>query len=262
MVEGGGEAIVQVGGRSLGFGEFEQLIPAEYHGLLTQDEKLEYLHRWVDTELLYRAAESRGLLDDPELRRRLLEQRRDFVANAYLQKTLDERVGITEAEISDYYSTHLDEYAWEYRYRQIVVNSRDESGEIYGNLQRGQISFKRAAEKYSLDASARLGGDMGWMSRAAVPPEILVRLVKMEKNGISEPFETTWGWTLIQFRERRESENALELGTVREEILRYLLIEKRRRVYGEVLEELREAFPVEYHPELDTRLGGESPPAP
>jgi len=49
---------------------------------------------------------------------------------------------------------------------------------------------------------------------------------------------------------------------VREEILRYLLIEKRRRVYGEVLEELREAFPVEYHPELDTRLGGESPPAP
>ncbi len=259
---GGGEAIVQVGGRALGLAEFDQLIPDDYHGLLTSTEKREYLERWVDTELLYRGAEARGLLEDPELARRLLEQRRDFVANAFLQKSLDERVGITETETSDYYMAHLDEYAWEYRYRQIVVNSRDEAGEIYGNLDRGQISFKRAAEKYSLDASARLGGDMGWMSRAAIPPEILVRLVKMEKNDISEPFETTWGWTLIQFRERRESENALELGSVREEILRHLLIDKRRRVYGEILEELREAFPVEYHPELDTRLGGETPPAP
>lgn len=254
------EMVVQVGARTLGLSEFQELIPEDYEGLLTLGEKREYLERWVDTELLYLGAESRGMLDDPDLARRLLSQRRDFIANAFLQKTLDERVGITESELSDYYSTHLEEYAWEYRYRQLIVNSHEEAQKIHREFTGSEISFKRAAEKYSLDASARLGGDMGWMSRAAIPPEILSRLVVMEKNDISEPFETTWGWTFIQFRERRESENALELSAVREEILRHLLIEKRRRVYAEFLEELREAFPVKYHPETDARLGDDSPP--
>lgn len=249
-----------MGGRNLSFEEFQNLIPGEYQGLLTSEEKREFLDRWVDTELLFRGAEQRGMLDDPQLQRRLVQQHRDFIANAYLQKTLDERVGISESEMSEYYAEHRGEYAWEYRYRQIVVNSRQEAGDIHDQVSGGHLSFKRAAEKYSLDASARLGGDMGWMTRSAVPPELLMQLVGMEKDEISDPFETTWGWTLIQFRERRESENALELSEVREEILRQLLVEKRRRVYREVLEELREIFPVRYHPETEARLGDGSPP--
>jgi len=249
-----------VGDRDLGFEEFQNLIPGEYKGLLNSQEKREFLDRWVDTELLYRGAERRGLLEDPELRRRWVQQQRDFVANAYLQKTLDERVGISESEISEYYEAHRDEYAWEYRYRQIVVNSRQEASEIHDRVVGGELSFKRAAEKYSLDASARLGGDMGWMTRSAVPPELLMRLIDMRIDEVSEPFETTWGWTLILFRDRRESENALELSEVREEILRQLLVEKRRRVFQEVLEELREAFPVKYHPETEERMGSDLRP--
>jgi len=254
------DVIARVGGRSLGLKEFQELIPEEYKGLLTPEEKRDLLDRWVNTELLYMGAESRGMLEDPELTRRLMKQRRDFFANAYLQKAIDERVGISESELSDYYSEHRDEYSWEYRYRQIVVNSSEEAWEIRGKLRNGKISFKRAAEKYSLDVSARLGGDMGWMSRTALAPEILSRLLNMEKGDISDPFETTWGWTLVQFRDRRESKNALELSALREEILRRLLAEKRSRVYGEILDELRKAFPVEYDPELDERLGGNPPP--
>jgi len=247
--------LVRVGGRDLTLAEFKSFIPGDYQGLLTGPERREFLDRWVDTELLYRGAEASGLLEDPEIQRRLAQQRRDFVANAYLQKTLDERVSVTEAEIGAFFAAHRNDYAWEYWFRQIVVNSREEAEDIHRQLKSGRLGFPRAAELYSLDVSARLGGDMGWVTRAVLSPEVQEHLKGLPVDGFTEPFETTWGWTLVQLRERRQNENALELSELREEILRHLLVEKRRRVHEKLLEELREDFHVDYHPKTEARLG-------
>ena len=249
-----GGLLVRVGERELGAAELEGAIPPEYRGLLTGVERRAFLDRWVDTELLYQGAEAMGLTEDPELQRRLLQQRRDFFANAYLRRVLDERVAVSESEVDEYFEAHRDDYAWEYRYRQIVVNSHDEAEALHGRLRRGEIGFKRAAQRFSLDASARLSGDMGWVTPAAMPPEVLIRLREMGTDEVSEPFETTWGWTLVQFRDRRENESALAMAELREDILRHLAMEKRRRVRRELLDELGRRFPVEYPAGLDELL--------
>ena len=102
------EYLVRVGDHTLSEEDFQALIPAEFSGLLTQAEKRDYLDRWVDTELLVLAAEQRGLMDDPELKLRLLQQQREFIANQLLQQVLEERVVVTEGEIADYYAKHID----------------------------------------------------------------------------------------------------------------------------------------------------------
>jgi peptidyl-prolyl cis-trans isomerase C len=246
--------LVRVGDASLTEEDFVAGIPEEFRGLLTLEEKRGYLDRWVDTELLYEAAKDRGLLDNPDLQRRLEQQRREYVANFLLQTVLNERVAITEGEIADYYAEHLDEYSSEYRYREIVVRSQQEADDLYQRLTSNAISFVRAAERHSLASSARMGGDMGWLAKGGMPPEVEERIVRMKPQEISKPFETAWGWTLIQFRERRESDKALDLQDVRDEILRYLTMERRRQVYAEFLDEVQQSYPVRYHPDLEQRL--------
>jgi len=253
-----GEAyLVRVGGTELDGAAFDAMIPEEFRGLLTAREKRNYLDRWVDTELIYRAAESRGLLEDPELRARLREQRREFIASQLLQRVLDERVAVTESEIADYYAEHLDEYSSEYRYREIVVRSQQEAEDLHARLLGNAVSFARAAERNSISSSARLGGDMGWLAKGAMPPEVEERIVRMKPQEISQPFETAWGWTLVQYRDKRRAEDALSLQEVKDEILRVLTMERRRRVYEEFLDELRRSYPVTYHPQLDERLRAE-----
>jgi len=248
------EYLVRVGAHALSEKEFGSQIPAEFSGLLTAEEKRDFLDRWVDTELLCLAAEARGLMEDPELEMRLRQYRREFVANHLLQRVLEERVLVTEPEIADYYAEHLDEYSSEYRYREIVVHNQNAAEDLCGRLNSKRISFTRAAEKNSLSSSARVGGDMGWLAKGAMPPEVEERIIKMKPQEISTPFETAWGWTIIQFREKRQAENALDLQEVRDEILRYLTMERRRRVYADYLAELREIHPITYHPQLDERL--------
>ncbi len=246
--------LVKVGTAALSEKEFEAQIPEEFKGLLTIDEKRSYLDRWVDTQLLYNAGVAQGLLDDPVLTERLAQQQREFVANHLLHQMLEERVVVTDGEISDYYAEHLEEYSSEYRYREIVVRSREEAVEIGKQLAGKRFSFKRAAEQHSLASSARVGGDMGWLAKGMMPPEVEERVIAMNKNEISEPFETAWGWAIIQFREKRQSETALDLQEVQDEILRYLTMERKRRVYREFLEELRSSYPVSYHPDLEERM--------
>jgi len=246
--------LVRVGNSTLGEEEFLASLPEEFRGLLSAKEKRGYLERWVDTELLYLAALDRGLLEDAELQRRLEQQRRETIANHLLQVVLAERVQISEGEISDYYAAHQAEYSSEYRYREIVVRSQAEAEDLYRRLTSNAIAFNRAAEQHSLASSARAGGDLGWLARGAMPPEVEERVARMPPQEISPPFETAWGWTLIQFRERRQSPRPLDLQEVRDEILRYLTMERRRAVYTEYLEEVQQSYPVRFHPELDQRL--------
>jgi hypothetical protein len=248
------EYLVRVGDHPLSDADFQAMIPPEFHGLLTVEEKRDYLDRWVDTELLYRSAEARGLLDDPELKLRLLQQQREFVANRLMQKVFEERLVVTESEIADYYVKHLDEYSSEYRYREIVVSSQEEAEDLYEDLSSKRISFTRAAEKHSLSSSAHTSGDMGWLAKGAMPPEVEERIVTMTPQEISRPFETAWGWTIIQFRDKRQSDRTLDLQEVKDEILRYLTMTRRRQVYREYLAELRESHKVIYHPQLEERL--------
>jgi len=246
--------LVRVGNHALKQDVFENILPQEFRGLLSYEEKFNYLERWADTELLYQAAQARGLLSNPELRQKLIQQQREFVANHLLQAVLEERVVVTETEISDFYAEHLDEYSSEYRYREIVVRSQQEAEDIHGQLKAKKISFTRAAERNSQASSARVGGDMGWLAKGAMPPEIEERILSMNPQEISLPFETAWGWTIIQFREKRQSVNALDLQEVKDEILRFLMMERRRHVYGQYLEELQQSYPITYHPQLEARL--------
>jgi peptidyl-prolyl cis-trans isomerase SurA len=74
--------------------------------------------------------------------------------------------------------------------------------EVQQAIQAG-MSFSEAAEKYSQDSSAPVGGDIGWVTPGQADPEFQRAADSLEIGQISEPVRSAFGWHLIEVLERR-----------------------------------------------------------
>ncbi len=64
-------------------------------------------------------------------------------------------------------------------------------------------SFDSLARQVSVAASAERGGDVGWVSAAAIPPELLGALEALAPGEISPPIRSSVGYHVFWLRERR-----------------------------------------------------------
>jgi len=73
-------------------------------------------------------------------------------------------------------------------------------------IQSGQVSFEVLAQEQSQDASARDGGDLGWVVPGMFVPEFEAVMNQLKPGEISDPVVTRFGVHLIQVLERRDAE--------------------------------------------------------
>ncbi|TEA80206.1 molecular chaperone SurA [Allopusillimonas ginsengisoli] len=66
--------------------------------------------------------------------------------------------------------------------------------------------FADLAKRYSEDASAPQGGDLGWLSPGETVPAFEQVMNSLQPNQISEPIRSQFGWHLIQVLERRNKD--------------------------------------------------------
>ena len=68
--------------------------------------------------------------------------------------------------------------------------------------------FANLARSHSDDqASAIKGGDLGWVSSGNLVPEFEEQMSQLQPGQISEPFQTRFGWHIVQVIERRDYDN-------------------------------------------------------
>ncbi|HET8596428.1 MAG TPA: peptidylprolyl isomerase [Castellaniella sp.] len=64
-------------------------------------------------------------------------------------------------------------------------------------------SFAELAKRYSQDASAPQGGDLGWLSPGETVPAFEQAMNALQDGQVSEPVKSPFGWHLIQVEGRR-----------------------------------------------------------
>jgi peptidyl-prolyl cis-trans isomerase SurA len=84
--------------------------------------------------------------------------------------------------------------------------ARDKLVEIKKRIVAGQSDFAAQARETSEDASAKEGGDLGWVSPGAFVPEFEQVMNSLALGQISEPLTSRFGVHLIQVVERRDTE--------------------------------------------------------
>lgn len=88
----------------------------------------------------------------------------------------------------------------------------DDKG-VIGKLQQVKARIKEGedfaalAKSHSEDtASAINGGDLGWVNPGSMVSEFEAEMHQLEPGEISEPFQTKFGWHIVQVLERREQD--------------------------------------------------------
>ncbi|KFC95159.1 Peptidyl-prolyl cis-trans isomerase surA [Leminorella grimontii] len=83
--------------------------------------------------------------------------------------------------------------------------ARAKIASIADDIKSGKATFQEMARKYSEDpGSAQQGGDLGWSSPESYDPAFRDALMRLQKNEISQPIRSSFGWHLIQFLDSRQ----------------------------------------------------------
>jgi peptidyl-prolyl cis-trans isomerase C len=235
-------------------------------------EQLEALRRTVlqgrvDRMLLLQEARNRGIaISEAEVQKRVEQMRADWPAPqfeallAQRQQTLEEvradalaqltqerlfhdlvypRVAVTEEEIRSYVDAHPDAFQEpeQVHAAQIVVKELDQAQEIRAQLRAG-AKFADLARERSLSADAKAGGDLGWFARGVMPPQFDQVAFSLAPGQVSEVVSTDYGFHIFKLLERRPARKK-ELGAIRAEVERRLLLGKQEQAQTEFLTQLR-----------------------
>ena len=128
----------------------------------------------------------------------------------------------SEAEVSDdeirrYYRRHLEEFRVQERVQvshilfQTLGNSEEEKTRVENRAQevlqkaRAGGDFARLAEEHSEDATAAVGGDLGWVYRGQSVKEFEEAAFGLEPGKISDLIKTTYGMHILKVREKQEA---------------------------------------------------------
>jgi peptidyl-prolyl cis-trans isomerase C len=241
------------------------LLPEEYK---TVDEQIlinTMLHQFINEALLVEAATNTKLLEKPEVQLLLEAIRRDSISEIYLDRKLKEI--ITDDYLLKRYETIKEGYTpvQEVKARHILVEDEAKIKDIAQKLKDG-ASFEELAKEHSMDGTAQNGGDLGWFTKEDMVESFGTAAFALEKDQVSAPVRTPFGWHLIRLDDKRDREfPPFEL------LKPQLASEAKSRELQKVIDDLRkeasitikpgfEKLPEEeaYHDEDDHNHGEES----
>jgi len=102
----------------------------------------------------------------------------------------------------------------------------------------GKLDFDEAAEKSSDDPeSARRGGDLGYVVKGMLPPEVETEAFKLQVGENSQPVESKFGWHILRLEEKRAAQK-LRYDAVKEDLEQVLAQNAFAAELGSYIKEL------------------------
>jgi peptidyl-prolyl cis-trans isomerase SurA len=155
-----------------------------------------------------------------DIQAELREQIREQLLAREMQTVITKDISITPAEVRKFFAKippdSLPFYSSDVEVAQIVKvakvsasqkeETRKKLNELRARIIAGE-NFGELAAKYSEDPSAKYNmGEMGYVSRGAMVPTYEAMAFKLKKGDISEPFESPFGFHIMQLIDRRGNE--------------------------------------------------------
>jgi len=168
-----------------------------------------------------------------------------------IRRDIKSRVAVTDEEIGEYYRKHREDYEGKesVRIKQILFplpkeedqavreKLRADAGEIHRRLMNGE-PFDQLSAKYSEGPAAATGGDIGYIERRMIIPEVEEVAFKLPLQQISGVIESSVGFHIVQVIDLRGA-GIKGIESVREEIREKIDREKLEKKFEEWLEALR-----------------------
>lgn len=203
-----GTVVAEIEGRTITLGTVADIIKT----LPPADQHLSYpiLFSQVRAQLIAQQAlviqaHNAGVDEDPAVVRKLAETSAQILADAYLQHVLVPK--ITEQDLLDRYNQEIAGKPGpeEVHLRLIMLPTRAAAQAAIAQLGTG-ADFATLAKQLSKDSTASAGGDLGWIQRRGVNPEIGAVAFSLPVGQVTPyPVESIGAWFVLKVDERRQS---------------------------------------------------------
>lgn len=127
--------------------------------------------------------------------------------NLLQEKALIEDVKVSEDEIKAKYEETKDEI----NVRHVVVEDEATAKKVKAEIDGGK-DFAEVAKEYSIEEPAQTtGGDLGWLTKTSpMDADFLKASFALEKNVISDPIKSSFGYHIIEVTDKRTIEESYE----------------------------------------------------
>ena len=191
---------------------------------------------FVNSKLVYQAAQAARIEETPEYQRQLVTAKEDLARKLFLEKKVDEKVN--DAAVKKLYDDYTSKFESqkEISAKHILVESEDKAREVINKLNKGE-KFDKLAQEYSKDQAV----DLGYFTKDMMVPEFSDVAFNMKKGEYTKtPVKTEFGYHVILVEDARASK-PLELKEVEPQLKNMI----SQQAIGEVFEELRNSAKIE-----------------
>ena len=167
-----------------------------------------------------------------------------LTANKALEKILN--INITDEDLKKYYENNKTQFKIPkaLKLRQIYLNTEQEANDVYLALEAGADFKKLSALKSADPVLKEKEGDIGFISKGMLLPELEKEIFLLEVGKYTKPLKTGNGYSIIKVEEIRE-EKELSFEEIKDrlrEVLKSNIISANRR---NVIENLKSQAKIE-----------------
>lgn len=169
-----------------------------------------------------------------------------------VEKTIRHKIAVSDEEIGDYYGKHRDKYEGKEanRVQQILILKprdadaktisalREKAESILKRLTEGE-PFEALAVEYSQGPAAKAGGDLGFLEKGMMYPEVDEEVFRLKKGELGGVVESPIGFHIIKVLDKRGA-GVKPIEEVREEIIGRISEDKIEEKFQEWFRKLRE----------------------
>jgi peptidyl-prolyl cis-trans isomerase C len=197
--------VASVNGEEIRVSDIEQFVstlPPQAQQIPRDELERLVVNELVNTRVIGAAARADGIEKDAEFTRRLKFVADRVVGELYLGKKVRER--LTDALVKKRYDEIVKDMksVEEVRASHIILATKEEAEKASNDAKRGG-NFDEMAKSRSNARAGVPGGDLGYFQKEQMIPAIADAAFALEKNQISGPVQTQFGWHVIKVTDRR-----------------------------------------------------------
>lgn len=236
-------------GQTITLGEFNQLweeVPEDYK---LQLDKSMVLDQMISEKLLIQEAKNMGLEEDNDVLEQIKKITKQILVQALIEREILDKIKVNDEVVLEYYEQNKDSFTEKEQVHlyNILLETEEEAQDVLEQLRAGKDFSEIAIEK-STGPSAAQGGDLGYLSRGTIIPEIEEVVFALELEKLSEIIKTDFGFHILKITEKKP-ETVKTIEEVKEGIIEILLPTKQKEAFENLLEELKGKVEIEINEE-------------
>ena len=210
------------------------------------DEGKKHILQELINQTLFLADAKANKLEDTNEFKSEISKMKDMILTQLNVNNLMASVQIDDTEVKTHFETNKTKFSTPEKTdtSHILVDSEEECKEIHKKIINNEITFEDAAKAYSKCPSKDKGGNLGSYPKGQMVPEYEAVAFNMNKDEISEPVKTQFGYHIIKLNAKQESAEA-KFEDVKEQASKDLLGSKQRKEYINKINDMRQTFKVE-----------------